>query len=688
MRKISKRRISILLTMLFMISTMTVIGFADEDCYTATFVTDDHCTITTYLTSDYDGESYENQTTAVARDSSTGEVDVSGSGQVNFTVVLDEGYEVSSVTVEGSYKNLKDSTDTGLDNTYRITKISSDLTVTVTTVASETETVAYSSEVSIVFADDGVTVSPECTNVTVDGTSVTITDEGTYTLSGSCSDGNIVVATGSGDVTLVLDNLSLTSTTTAPIAAKSSTVVTIEAAAGTENTLTDTDRSATSPKSCINSSGELILSGTGTLTVNGNNKNGIKADGDVTIESLTLVVNSVDNSIASDNVLTINSGSITATSEGGDCLKADPDAITDTTLGNIVINGGSITLNASAGDGIQALGTLTITGGTFDITTNDGYTGTLDDDVSTKGIKADNGITISGGTFIINSCDDAIHSNSDVTISGGTFTIYTADDAIHSDAVLTLSDSDVTVLASYEGLEGADITINSGNYSIISSDDGINAVGTDSSSSNVMTLGNGVLTINGGTIYVNANGDGIDVNGSIVMNDGTVLVVGSSSYDDGALDYDSSFTMNGGTLIALGQSNMSQGFTSSSIGNISFTLRSSINAGELAYVVDDESNVLFAFIADKSYNSVVIASDKLDSNGTYTLYQGGTVTAGESINGFYIGDVSCQGGTSAATSSTATGTSGAIGSSSGILGFFQRIIEFFRKILMWLGILK
>lgn len=682
MSKIVKKSTALIFSLLFLISGLAVMGFA-EDGYTATFVTDGHCTITTYLTQDYTGTSYANQTTAVARDSDTGEVDTSGSGQINFTVVLEDGYEIASVSVEGSYKNLKDSSDTGLENTYRITKVASDLTVTVTT-AESASAVTYSEEVSIVFADDSVTVDPECTNAEVDGTAVTISAEGTYTVSGSCSDGNITVAKGSGEVTLILDGLTLTSTTTAPIAAKSSTVVTIEAAEGTVNTLTDTDRSAASPKSCINSAGDLILTGSGALVVNGNNKNGIKADGDVTIDSLTLTVNSVDNSIAADNVLTLNGGVITAVSSEGDCLKADPDAITASTAGNIVINGGSITLNAEAGDGIQALGTVTVTGGTIDITTNGGYKSTLDESVSTKGIKGDSGIAISGGTFTINSCDDAIHSGGDVAITGGTFTIYTSDDGIHSDTALTLSGADITVAASYEGLEGADIVIESGTYSVTSSDDGINAAGTTDTASNPMAVGNGTLTINGGTVYVNANGDGLDVNGSVTMNDGIVLVVGSASSGDGALDYDRTFTVNGGTLIALGQSGMAQS-VSGSVGIVAFTTMSSIKSNTLCYVTDGSGNVLFAWSVNKSYNSIVIASDKISSGEGCTLYTGGTA-AGESIYGFYVNEVSVSGGSQANASSSTGGVDG--GSTSGILGFFQRIIEFFRKILMWLGIIK
>lgn len=94
--------------------------------------------ITVYDTQDYEGESVSLSPgeSSVSRDGDTGAPDSTGSGQVNFTVVLNEGYTLSDVTAEaGTYKNVKGPADTGLANTYRITKITASTTVTITTVA-------------------------------------------------------------------------------------------------------------------------------------------------------------------------------------------------------------------------------------------------------------------------------------------------------------------------------------------------------------------------------------------------------------------------------------------------------------------------------------------------------------------------------------------------------------------------
>ena len=160
--------------------------------YTATFsivdadgATSSGATINIYYTQDYEEADETNVTTAVARDSDTGEVDVSGSGQINFTVVPAEGYTVDEVSVEGSYKNLKGPSDTGVTNTYRITKVAGDLTVTVTVSACAHENVTGP---TWTWSDDCTTATAafECSDcgntVTVDATITSeLTDASTIT---------------------------------------------------------------------------------------------------------------------------------------------------------------------------------------------------------------------------------------------------------------------------------------------------------------------------------------------------------------------------------------------------------------------------------------------------------------------------------------------------------------------------
>ena len=110
------------------------VTFASDDTtgYTVTFSVDEGITIDIYYTQDYTTASETNVTSAVARDSNSGEVDISGDGQVNFKVNVADGYTLGTVSASGGYKNLKDSSDTGEDGVYRLTKITGAATVTVT----------------------------------------------------------------------------------------------------------------------------------------------------------------------------------------------------------------------------------------------------------------------------------------------------------------------------------------------------------------------------------------------------------------------------------------------------------------------------------------------------------------------------------------------------------------------------
>ena len=106
---------------------------AEEPGYAVTFDTDEHASIDVYYKQDYTAPDETGVTSTVARSSKTGAADVSGDGQVNFRVNVEEGYEIVSVTADQNYKNLKGPDDTGVENIYRLTKVTGPLTVTVTT---------------------------------------------------------------------------------------------------------------------------------------------------------------------------------------------------------------------------------------------------------------------------------------------------------------------------------------------------------------------------------------------------------------------------------------------------------------------------------------------------------------------------------------------------------------------------
>lgn len=415
----------------------------------------------------------------------------------------------------------------------------------------------------VTLTDSSATAKGKYTGYEIDGTDVSITAAGTYVFSGDCDNGSITVKKGVTGVTIVLNGLTLTNDDSAAITLNKTAEASLIAAAGTTNTVADTEGSNDENAAVkVKSGAALAIGGTGTLTVDGNAKNGIKgaADAVITVAEVKLNINAVNDGLSCDDELNITGGTLNITA-GGDAVKASPDTDNtenpDTTsLGNVTISGGTLTLNAT-GDGIQADGDLTISGGTFHVKTNGGHTTALtDDSASCKGFKAGGALTVTGGTLTVDSADDALHAGTDVTISGGTLTLATGDDGVHADNDLVIgtkgssstSTPRINITASYEGLEGTTVNVYSGDIDVVASDDGVNAANS--------TLGERsdkyAINIAGGDLYIDAGSDGLDSNNDINITGGKVEVYGADAMMDAAIDYDGTFTLSGGTLFGAG----------------------------------------------------------------------------------------------------------------------------------------
>lgn len=415
----------------------------------------------------------------------------------------------------------------------------------------------------VTLTDSSATAKGKYTGYEIDSTDVSITAAGTYVFSGDCDNGSITVKKGVTGVTIVLNGLTLTNDDSAAITLNKTAEASLIAAAGTTNTVADTEGSNDENAAVkVKSGATLAIGGTGTLTVDGNAKNGIKgaADAVITVAEVKLNINAANDGLSCDDELNITGGTLSITA-GGDAVKASPDTgdteNPDTTsLGNVTISGGTLTLSA-AEDGIQADGDLTISGGTFDVTANGGHTTALtDDSASCKGFKAGGALTVTGGTLTVDSADDALHASTDVTISGGTLTLATGDDGVHADNDLVIgtkgasstSTPRINITASYEGLEGTTVTVYSGDIDVAASDDGVNAANS--------TLGERsdkyAISIAGGDLYIDAGSDGLDSNNDINITGGKVEVYGADAMMDAAIDYDGTFTLSGGTLFGAG----------------------------------------------------------------------------------------------------------------------------------------
>jgi len=383
------------------------------------------------------------------------------------------------------------------------------------------------------------------TRIQLAGDDVTISQAGDYILSGALADGQVKVeVSGGGTVRLVLDGAEISCSDSAAlyVAQAEKTVVTL--AAGSENTLSDGGGytlDGTEQAACLYSKDDLVINGSGSLTVNGNYRDGVNCRDELKIAGGHIRVTAADDGIVGKDLLAVANAALTVVA-GGDGLKASNDSDQDSG----VLFAGSGTFDITSGnDGLQAVSLLTVLDGEFSIVTKGGagqapehqaenfqpgggFPGGLssgfptqgedsvsgdsvnsaeqspaperaaaaqqnagaeqqageagaaaeeEESESAKAIKADGDLLISGGTFTVDSYDDCLHANGNIVIRGGAFQLASGDDGLHADSSVTISDGRFVISQSYEGIEGLNITISGGDFDIMASDDGINVAG-------------------------------------------------------------------------------------------------------------------------------------------------------------------------------------------------------------------
>lgn len=418
----------------------------------------------------------------------------------------------------------------------------------------------YDESEAVKITLSGKTAACNSSNVQIEDEVVTIKAAGVYVLSGTLTDGTIVVDAGDDDkVQLVLDGVSITAADYAAIYAKNADKVFVTLAEGAENSLTvsgdyvQTDDN--NVDAVIFAKCDLTLGGTGSLTVKDTTGHGIVSKDDLVVTGGTYTIDSQDHCLNAKDSVRIADGTFN--------LSCDEDGI-------------------HAGNDDQ----------------QDGY------------------VYIKGGDINISVGDDALHAEGLLIITGGDIDVSKSCEGVEGYKIL-VTGGDIDVISSDDGFNAAGGSSGSGdNHDGFGGGPGMCGVDMDADS-------DAYILITGGTININADGDGIDSNGCIGITGGSVYVLGSSDDGNGAMDYGICAAITGGEIVAVGGSGMAQGFGDESTQcSALVNFDEWVDAGETITLTDSDGKEVLSYKVDKKFNSVVISTSDMKQGETYTLTVG------------------------------------------------------------------
>ncbi len=466
----------------------------------------------------------------------------------------------------------------------------------------------YEESEAVKITLSGKTATCDSSNVQIEDGVVTIKEAGLYVLSGTLTDGTIVVDAGDDDkVQLVFDGVSITTVDYAAIYAKNADKVFVTLAEGSENSLTvsgdyvQTDDN--NVDSVIFAKCDITLNGNGNLTVKDTTGHGIVSKDDLVVTGGTYMIDSQDHCLNGKDSVRIADGTFT--------LACDEDGIhagnDDQQDGYIYIEGGDIDISVGD-DAMHAEGLLIITGGDIDIYKS--YEGI-------EGYK----ILVTGGDIDVAASDDGF--NAARPDGSGQSDGAQSTEGDKSQKNSSQSKTNDTETNRPELPEKGDRSGDSG----APGGSGMGGAGMDADY-------DAYIIITGGNININADGDGIDSNGYLGIAGGNVYVLGPSNNGNGALDYGIYAAITGGEMMAVGGSGMAQGFGDESTQcSVLVNFDEWIDAGETITLTDSNGNKLLTYKADKKFNSVLISTSDMKQGETYTL------TAGDQTSTFAMEDV-------------------------------------------------
>lgn len=518
------------------------------------------------------------------------------------------------------------------------------------------------------FSDDGIKASDEAAEgFTVSGTTLTIEKGGNYVVTGSCSDGNVIVKNGTSGVNLTLSDLTLSCADTAPVVCSKNTQTNIEikgtvtledavtnstayvstdatdgtkddASASEDTEKTDTEASKDSETEDDSKDTEEAKEESEEEDASENTEEDTDSEEDAESDDAEEEAADEESSeeqeedikdTTSDDVEDEDEPSSDDETDGEDTKEeteakkgeaVDAVLFSDGDSKTVISGDGTLVLKACAKYGLYSKSDISISGITLDIDASKVY-------------------AASGGT----AKGDGIHVDGSLTMESGKATILASGSGIYCENVPNFGTMDgdnedltVSVSDSYDGIVGNAVNIYCGTFTVNADNNGIEGKGSET-----VSVYGGKITVNAGMDNGGA-GDAFLSNGRICIYGGEVLAFSGENGQPfhavgiGNDDDEESFCIYGGTIFGVGSSEsvtepsedsedwVSFGYTEEGavITNLDYTKGLVLKDGETSYDVGAKSVSISASDELSIVNEETLYTATAIHPANYVLYSG------------------------------------------------------------------
>ncbi|MGN0165995.1 MAG: carbohydrate-binding domain-containing protein [Lachnospiraceae bacterium] len=551
-----------------------------------------------------------------------------------FVIFSDDENENSQ---KGSENSTSDTNQTGSEDTASDTTQDTQTVIEPADEMEETESYKWDESVrttTIAFgnAENPSQATVEGDGVKISGNDIIILDGGQYDISGTLAEGRILIDAKDEEVYIRLSGADITCSYSSAIYAYKAAKLTIVLAEGTVNSITDgttydysDDYSAEAdlvPNACLYSKSDLLICGTGELTVNGNCEQGISGKDALYIADAKLDIWAKGKAILGKDKIVADSSEINAESED-DTIHSN---------GNIFLTAGSYTL-ASGDDGIHADAAIMCRNAAIYV------------EESNEGIEGWQ-ITLTGCDVTIYSDDDAINATNGASdewdfggnqffdngmggkdpMQGGKFQQGGMEGNMTppggADGEMILPDGMDGDMTPPGGADG-EMTLPDGKEGIMMPQDGQNAADSVRNQTTITESDYEIFVrLENSNIFIDCGGDGLDSNGNLYMDGGSVIIYGPANSGNGGLDYASGFEFKSGTLLVMDMSGMAMIPSSCAVTGVNVTLTQNLSAGDIVCVQSED--YLYCFEAAKNYNHFTLITPDMNEGDVVTVLSGGT----------------------------------------------------------------